>query len=85
LKGKVGFQRQVRNKLLTSAHLAAPQANLRATRWRTGLLRKVHALLVAMLRGTPTLILDSCSVRAKRGGDLTGPNPTAARKARNTT
>jgi transposase len=36
----------------------------------------VHALLVAMLRGDPDLILDSCSVRAKRGGDLTGPNPT---------
>lgn len=47
------------------------------TRWaRTGLLRKVHALLVAMLRGNLTLILDSCSVRAKRGGELTGPNPT---------
>ena len=46
-------------------------------RWaRTGLLRKVHALLIAMLRGDPTLILDSCSVRAKRAGDLTGPNPT---------
>ena len=29
-----------------------------------------------MLRGDPDLILDSCSVRAKRGGDLTGPNPT---------
>jgi hypothetical protein len=29
-----------------------------------------------MLRGDPTLILDTCSVRAKRGGDLTGPNPT---------
>ena len=29
-----------------------------------------------MLRGDPTLILDSCSVRAKRAGDLTGPNPT---------
>jgi transposase len=29
-----------------------------------------------MLRGNPTLILDSCSVRAKRGGDLVGPNPT---------
>src|ERR687890_1365202 len=29
-----------------------------------------------MLRGDPTLILDSCSVRAKRGGDLVGPNPT---------
>ena len=43
---------------------------------RTGLLRKGHALLIAMLRGTPDLILDSCAVRAKRGGDLTGPNPT---------
>src|SRR3954465_1208954 len=39
-------------------------------------LAKVHALLVAMLRGNPTLILDGCSVRAKRGGDLVGPNPT---------
>jgi hypothetical protein len=47
------------------------------TRWaETGLLPKVHALLVGMLRGHPDLILDSCSVRAKRGGDLTGPNPT---------
>jgi transposase len=46
-------------------------------RWaETGLLTKVHALLVSMLRGHPDLILDSCSVRAKRGGDLTGPNPT---------
>src|SRR3982750_1422093 len=40
------------------------------------LLQRVHALLVAMLRGHPDLILGSCSVRAKRGGDLTGPNPT---------
>ena len=39
-------------------------------------LAKVHVLLVAMLRGNPTLILDSCSVRAKRGGALVGPNPT---------
>jgi hypothetical protein len=38
-------------------------------------LAKVHALPVAMLRGNPTLILDSCSVRAKRGGDLVGPQP----------
>jgi transposase len=46
-------------------------------RWaKTGLLTKVHALLVGMLRGHPDLILDSCSIRAKRGGDLTGPNPT---------
>jgi hypothetical protein len=47
------------------------------TRWaETGLLAQVHAVLVGMLRGHPDLILDSCSVRAKRGGDLTGPNPT---------
>jgi Transposase DDE domain len=46
-------------------------------RWaRTGPLAKVHALLVGMLRGHPDLILDACSVRAKRGGDLTGSNPT---------
>jgi transposase len=46
-------------------------------RWaRDGVLARVHATLVAMLRGDPTLILDSCSVRAKRAGDLTGPNPT---------
>jgi transposase len=46
-------------------------------RWaRTGLLAKVHVLLVGMLRGQPDLILDTCTVRAKRGGDLTGPNPT---------
>ena len=31
-------------------------------------------MLVRMLRGYPDLILDSCSVLAKRGGDLTGPN-----------
>jgi transposase len=42
----------------------------------TGVLTKVHALLVGMLRGHPDLILDACSVRAKRGGELTGPNPT---------
>ncbi len=41
-----------------------------------GVLARVHALLVGTLRGHPDLILDSCSVRAKRGGDLTGPNPT---------
>ena len=33
-------------------------------------------LLMGMLRGHPNLILDSCCVRAKRGGELTGPNPT---------
>jgi transposase len=42
----------------------------------TGLLARVHALLVGMLRGHPDLTLDTCSARAERGGDLTGPNPT---------
>lgn len=47
------------------------------TRWgETDVLARVHAMLVSMLRGHPDLIVDSCSVRAKRGGDLTGPNPT---------
>src|SRR3954465_623593 len=46
-------------------------------RWAgTDLLAKVHALLLGLLRGHPDLILDTCSVRAKRGGDLTGRNPT---------
>lgn len=57
----------------------ASGSTLRRTldRWaQRGVLARVHALLVAMLRGHPDLILDSCSVRAKRGGDLTGPNPT---------
>jgi len=29
-----------------------------------------------LLRGHPNLVLDSCCVRANRGGDFTGPNPT---------
>jgi hypothetical protein len=38
------------------------------TRWaETAVLAKVQALLVAMMRGNPTLILDSCSVRQTRG------------------
>jgi hypothetical protein len=46
-------------------------------RWAaTGLLAQAHAMLVGMLRGHPDLILDTCSVRARRGGELTGPNPT---------
>jgi hypothetical protein len=64
---------------LTATEDQASGSTLRRSlaRWaETGLLAKVHALLVGMLRGHPDLILDACSVRAKRGGDLTGPNPT---------
>jgi hypothetical protein len=42
----------------------------------TNLLARVHTMLVGMLRGHPDLILDSCVMRAKRGGELTGRNPT---------
>ena len=64
---------------LTATDTQASGSTLRRwlTRWaRMGLLAQVHAVLVGMLRGHPDLILDSCSVRAKRAGDLTGPNPT---------
>ena len=47
------------------------------TRWaQSNLLWQVHVTLLGLLRGHPDVIVDSCSVRAKRGGDLTGPNPT---------
>jgi len=46
----------------------------------TALLRRVHAVLIRMVRSGPEaswdVVVDSCSVRAKRGGELTGPNPT---------
>ena len=66
-----------RSLTATAAQVSGSTLRRWLTRWAaTGLLAQVHALLVGMLRGHPDLILDSCSVRAKRGGDLTGPNPT---------
>jgi len=60
----------------TSARASGSTLRRRLADWaEVNLLQRVHALLVAMLRGDPDLILDSCSARAKRGGDLTGPNP----------
>ena len=62
----------------TPDHASGSTLRRRLQDWAEGhhLLQQVHAVLVVMLRGDPDLILDSCSVRAKRGGDLTGPNPT---------
>ena len=61
----------------TSAETSGSTLRRRLANWAAiNLLQRVHAVLVAMLRGDPDLILDSCSVRAKRGGDLIGPNPT---------
>ena len=47
----------------------------------TALLRQVHVALIRMVRSGPEaaswdVVVDSCSVRAERGGELTGPNPT---------
>ena len=56
----------------------------RLSEWSAAaLLHRVHAALVRMVRSGPEaaaaaweVVVDSCSVRAKHGGDLTGPNPT---------
>jgi len=64
---------------LTATEDQASGSTLRRWRMRwteTGLPGRVHALRVGMRRGHPDLILDTCSVRATRGGDRTGPNPT---------
>jgi transposase len=47
----------------------------------TALLRQVHVALIRLVRSGPEappwdVVVDSCSVRAKHGGELTGPNPT---------
>ena len=52
----------------------------------TAVLRRVHVALVRMVRAGPEaapwdVVVDSCSVRAKRGGELTGPTPTDRGKA----
>jgi transposase len=52
----------------------------------TALLRRVHVALIRMVRAGPEgapwdVIVDSRSVRAERGGELTGPTPTDRGKA----
>ena len=65
----------------TDASASGSTLRRRLADWaRTGVLRYVHSMLVGMLRSQPDtaldLTVDSCSVRAKRSGELTGPNPT---------
>ena len=65
----------------TDAQASGSTLRRRLADWaQTDVLQHVHSMLVGMLRRQPDialdLIVDSCSVRAKRGGDLTGPNPT---------
>ena len=52
----------------------------------TAVLRQVHVALIRMVRSGPEaapwdVVVDSCSVRAKHGGELTGPSPTDRGKA----
>ena len=52
----------------------------------TALLRRVHVALIRTVRAGPEaaprdVVVDGCSVRAERGGELTGPNPTDRGKA----
>ena len=64
--------------------LFAPPGRPCASDWReVALLPRVHAVLLRMVRSGPEaaakaidVVVDSCRVRAKHGGDLTGPNPT---------
>ncbi len=65
----------------TDASASGSTLQRRLADWaRTGVLWHVHSMLVGMLRSQPDLardlIVDSCSVRAKRSGELTGSNPT---------
>src|SRR3954470_24214712 len=58
-------------------HRQGPRFDLAPTSRAMGTPRRVGAgpcRAGRYVRGDPTLILDTCSARAKRGGDLTGPN-----------
>jgi hypothetical protein len=60
----------------TAAQASGSTLRRRLADWAAiNLVQRVHAVLVAMLRGHLDLVPGSCSVRAKPGGDLTGPNP----------
>ncbi len=78
---------QWRELRATAGPVSGPTLRRRLDDWSaTALLRRVHAALVRMVRAGPEaapwdVVLDSCSVRAKRGGELTGPNPTDRGKA----
>src|SRR3954449_7427734 len=75
-------------ELRAAGHACGPPPRRRLDDWSaTALLRRVHVALVRMVRAGPgaaaswDVVVDSCSVRAKRAGELTGPNPTDRGKA----
>ena len=78
---------QWRELRATAARACGSTLRRRLDGWSaTALLRQVHVALVRMVRAGPEVaawdvVVDGCSVRAKRGGELTGPNPTDRGKA----
>lgn len=72
---------QWRELRATAARACGSTLRRRLKEWSgTAVLRQVHAVLVHMVRSGPEtaswdVVVDSCSVRAKHGGELTGPNP----------
>ena len=73
---------QWRELRATAGRACGSTLRRRLDEWHaTAVLRRVHVALVRMVRSGPKaapwdVVVDSCSVRAKRGGELTGPNPT---------
>src|SRR3954453_6573458 len=75
---------QWRDLRATEDRVSGSTLRRRLSEWSTtALLRRVHTALVRMVRSGPEaaaaawdVVVDSCSVRAKHGGELTGPNPT---------
>jgi transposase len=73
---------QWRELRATAARASGATLRRRLGEWAgTALLRRVHLALIRMVRAGPEparwdVVVDSCSVRAKRGGALTGANPT---------
>ena len=73
---------QWRELQATAARACGSTLRRRLEEWSgTALLRRVHAVLIRMVRSGPEaapwdVVVDSCSVRAKHGGELIGPNPT---------
>jgi transposase len=78
---------QWRELRATAGRACGSTLRCRLDHWgATALLRRVHLALIRMVRLGPEpaswdVVVDSRSVRAKRGGKLTGPNPTGRGKA----
>src|SRR4051812_11011594 len=73
---------QWRERRATAKRACGATLRRRLEDWSAvALLRRVHVALLRMVRSGPEVaaqdvVVDSCSVRAKRGGELTGRNPT---------